>query len=77
MVLSAVDSNLVFITASQIMDVACFQAKLTSDSMTKVFIFGLVSTIVCKGLNTIYSAMQLLFYTSNAHRLLAAVSYPI
>lgn len=30
MVLSAVDSNMVFLTASQIMDVACFQAKLTS-----------------------------------------------
>lgn len=45
--------------------------------MTKVFIFGLVSTIVCKGLNAVYSAMQLLFYSTNAHRLLAAVNYPI
>ena len=77
MILSAVDSNMAFLTTTQIMDVACFQAKLTSDSMTKVFIFGLVSTIISKGLNAVYSATQLLFYSSNAHRLLATVNYPI
>jgi hypothetical protein len=77
MVISAIDSNLLFITTSQILDISCFQAKLSSDSMTKVFIFGIITSLVCKGLNSVYSAMQLLFYNKNAYRLLATVAYPI
>ncbi len=77
MVVSAVDSNMLFITTSNILDISCFQAKLTSESMNKVFIFGLVTNLVSKGLNSIYSAMQLLFYNKNAYRLLSAVNYPI
>ena len=77
MVISAVDSNMLFITTSHILGIPCFQAKLTSDSMTKVLIFGLVTSLLSKGLNSVYSAMQLLFYNKNTYRLLAAVNYPI
>lgn len=77
MVISAIDSNMLFITTSQIMNIACFQAKLTSDSMTKVLIFGIVTSLVSKGLNSVYSGMQLLFYKNNAYRLLATVNYPL
>lgn len=77
MVLSLADSNLAFITSSQMLNVSCFQAKL-SEKMIKIFSFGLVASLACKLLNLVYSAMQLMYYSSHAYRLLmSAVNYPI
>ncbi len=77
MILSLVDSNLLFITSSQMLNISCFQAKMSS-IMIKIFSFGLVASLFCKLLNLVYSAMQLLYYGNHAYRLLtSAVNYPI
>lgn len=78
MVVSLVDSNFIFLTTTGIFNLELFQANLSSAHMMAVLKFSLVSSLLVKSLSLVYSAMQLMFYNSNAYRLLAeAVSFPI
>lgn len=75
---SLVDSNFIFLTTTGIFNLELFQANLSSAHMMAVLKFSLVSSLLVKSLSLVYSAMQLMFYNSNAYRLLAeAVSFPI
>jgi len=76
-VLCLVDINFLFITTSQILGLAFFQAKLASVNMMKVMKFGLCSSLLVKILTIAYSAIQLMYYSNEAYRLLQVANFPI
>lgn len=77
-ILSLADSNILFLTLSQMMNFNCFKVKYFSESMSKVLKFSLATSIMTKLLDIVYSGFQLNYYNANANRMLtAAASYPI
>jgi hypothetical protein len=77
LMLSSVDSSLMFLTITNLMNMECFKAKFNDERMEKVFKFTLGVSIITKLLNISYSSIQL-FYTSKHTRLLQSLAnYPI
>lgn len=63
LLLSSVDSSLMFLTITNLMNLECFKAKFNDERMEKIFKFTLGVSIITKLLNISYSSIQLL-YTS-------------
>jgi hypothetical protein len=78
MILALIDSNLLLLTISQLMNYDCFTIKYTSELIEKMFKFSLSVSMVTKFLNVAYSFLQLRYFNSNAARLLTeTANFPI
>jgi hypothetical protein len=78
MMLSLLDSNILFLTISHILSLDCFKIKYTSLSMITVLKCSLAISVITKIVNIVYSGIQLNFYNANAHRLLISTAdYPV
>lgn len=77
-ILSLADSNILFLTLSQMMNINCFKVKYSSESMGKVLKFSLATSIITKLLDIVYSGFQINYYNANANRMLmTSATYPI
>lgn len=71
MAFALVDSNFVLLTTSHIFELSPFMANIASANMLRTIQFGLISSLLVKGLSGAYSVMQLMYYGNKAYRLLS------
>lgn len=76
--LTLADPSIFFILNSQLMHLDIFSTKFQSLSMNKLFKGVLISSLLVKLIDVSYSSLQLNFFQSHSHRLLAnSANYPI